>query len=58
MILEDITPEKIAEAINKVFRSSEQYAALCDGVDKMEKEMTWEKESEKLVRIYNEVARR
>ena len=58
IILEDVTPEKIAEAINKVYRSSESYASLCENVKIMEKEMTWENESEKLVEIYNEVARR
>lgn len=58
VILEDVTPEKIAEAINKVYRDRNAYSALCEGVSVMEKEMTWEKESEKLIQIYNEIARK
>lgn len=58
IILEDVTPEKIADAINNVYRNPELFKSLSDGVDVMEKEMTWEKESEKLLDIYKEIARK
>lgn len=55
VILEEVTPEKIAEAVVMLCRDRETYDRLAENAKRMSEEMNWEAESKKLLEIYNSV---
>lgn len=55
LILDEVTPEKIAEAIVTLYRNKELYRRLADNAERMSDEMNWEAESKKLLEIYHSV---
>ena len=55
VILEEVTPEKIAEAILGLYRDKEAYGRLAENAKRMSDELNWETESEKLLEIYRSV---
>lgn len=55
LIIDEVTPEKIAEAILTLYREKELYSRLAENAKRMSEEMNWETESEKLLAIYRSV---
>ena len=55
VILDEVTPEKIAEAILALYRDKDLYSRLAENAKRMSEEMNWETESEKLLAIYRSV---
>lgn len=55
LILDEVTPEKIADAILALYRDKELYIRLAENAKRMSDEMNWEAESEKLLAIYRSV---
>lgn len=53
-ILDEVTPKKIAEAILKLKENPEIYQELKENAIKASEVLTWQKESEKLLDIYEE----
>ncbi len=58
VILDEVTPEKIADAILRLYGDKELYARLAENARTMSDEMNWEAESEKLLEIYRSVYQR
>lgn len=56
IVLDEVTPEKIAEAIIYLKDHPEDYAEMSANAKKMFDELNWETESEKLLEIYESVA--
>lgn len=52
IIIDSITPEKIAEAINKLYTDEELYNYFKRNVEIAAKHLTWENEGTKLISIY------
>ena len=57
MILDEVTPQKIAEAILYLYQNKEVYQTMAKNAKKMSEEMNWEAESKKLLEIYHSVYR-
>lgn len=55
IIIDEVTPEKIAKAINELHSDKEKYDKLADNAKKMAEEMVWENEAKKLIDIYQQV---
>ena len=55
IILPEVTPEAIAEAILRLKNNPTLYATLSNNAKRMSVEMNWENESMKLLDIYNRV---
>jgi len=55
VILDEVTPEKIAEAILALYCDKERFCRLAENAKRMSDEMNWETESEKLLEIYRSV---
>ena len=55
VILDEVTPEKIAEAILALYRDKDLYCRLAENAKRMSNEMNWEAESGKLLEIYRSV---
>ena len=55
VILDEVTPEKIAGAILALYRDKELYDRLAENAKRMSNEMNWEAESGKLLEIYRSV---
>lgn len=55
VILDEVTPEKIAEAIVTLYRDEETYRRLAENAKRMSDEMNWEAESVKLLEVYRSV---
>ena len=53
IIIDEVTPIKIAEAINRLASDKELYNKLKNNCENMANEMCWEKESRKLLEIYS-----
>ena len=57
IILDEVTPQKIAEAILYLYQNKEVYQTMAKNAKKMSEEMNWEAESKKLLEIYHSVYR-
>lgn len=57
IVIDDVTPEKIAEAINKFYLDKEFYERCRQNVEKAAKVLCWENEGSKLVEIYKNVSK-
>lgn len=55
IIIEEVTPENIAKAVNKLYKDKELYNNLVQNAKKMAEEMVWENEAKKLIEIYNQL---
>ncbi|MBR5478623.1 MAG: glycosyltransferase [Clostridia bacterium] len=58
IILDDVTPENIAKAINELYENKELYNTLCANVEKAAEELCWENEGKILVGVYERVVKR
>lgn len=56
IILDDVSPEKIAEAIVFLKENPDEYERMSTNAMKMFEELNWETESRKLLRIYEQAA--
>lgn len=52
VILKEVTPECIAQAINELYKDTEKYNLLMKNAKTMAEEMVWENESKRLIEIY------
>ena len=55
IILDEVTPKSIADAIIKLCQDKDTYIRLSENAKKMSEEMNWEAESEKLSELYEAV---
>lgn len=55
IILDEVTPERIADAILGLYRDKKLYGRLAENAKRMSDEMNWDTESEKLLEIYRSV---
>ena len=55
MILDEVTPQKIAEAITYLYQNESAYQTMAENAKRMSEEMNWEAESKKLLEIYHSV---
>lgn len=58
IIIDEVTPKKIAEAINELYRNKDKYTLFAENAKKMADEMVWENEAKKLIQIYEELGRK
>lgn len=56
IIIEEVSPKCIAEAIRLLHDDKELYNRLANNARKMSRKMHWEKEAEKLFKIYQEIS--
>lgn len=56
IIIEDVTPENIAKAVNDLYRDKDLYNKLLEKAKKMAEEMVWENEAKKLIKIYEKLS--
>lgn len=54
-IVVEVTPEKIAEAIEKLYSDKKLYKQLRENAIKMSQSMCWENEVEKLLNVYRKI---
>ncbi|WP_240645302.1 glycosyltransferase, partial [Mammaliicoccus vitulinus] len=54
IILDEVTSEKIADAILKLKKNPELYNELKENAIKASEELTWQNESKKLIDLYQE----
>ncbi|MEB7366453.1 glycosyltransferase [Staphylococcus borealis] len=52
IVIDKVTSEKIAEAVNKLTNNEDLYYELRENAIKASKELTWQNESKKLVELY------
>ncbi|WP_414054794.1 glycosyltransferase [Macrococcus equi] len=52
IIVDQVTPEAIAEAANKLYKDAQFYSTLKSNVQKASEQLNWQKESEKLRQYY------
>lgn len=53
IVIDDVSPEKIGEAANMLYRNSELYMELKENVKRAKQDLSWEKIEEKLLEIYS-----
>jgi len=58
IILDEVTPENIAKAINELYTNRELYNQLCANVEKAAEELCWENEGKILVSVYESVVKK
>lgn len=55
IVIDEVSPEKIAEAIRTLYEDKEKYQKLAQNAVKMAEEMVWENEAKKLLEIYKTI---
>lgn len=55
LIIDEVTPEKIAESVLKLYNDKALYAELCKNVKRTSELLNWETEVKKLFQIYDEL---
>lgn len=55
VIIDEVTPQKIAQAIVMLSRDADTYRRLADNARRMSEEINWENESKRLLEIYQSV---
>lgn len=58
IVVDEVTPEKIAEAINTLYRDKEKYEMFKKNVVAAAEQLCWENEGKRLVNAYNRVSKR
>ncbi len=57
IIIDEVTPENIADAIKKVYLDKELYKGLCKNAKQTADILNWDTESKKLIDVYNRLAK-